>query len=494
MTISNSTLSGNQVRNGDGGAIYTHHVGSPFTVANSTFSENKASQDGGAIRNFGSLTISNSTFSGNTADYDGAIDENRSGDNDLLIIINSTLSGNTATTIGGAISYASAVPLNIVSSVIAGNNAPTYANINGSITTNLGNNFLSDDPQLDPLGSYGDSTQTMRIRPASPLIGAGNCAISGYAVTTDQRGMARKTPCDIGAYETASIATPTPTPTSTPPPYHPDTIGVYSKGVFYLRNSNTAGPADITVAFGAPGNLPVVGDWNGDGVYPIGVYIIELGVFLLRDSNTPGNADHAFVMGNPSDEPIAGKWDNTMTHDGIGVYRPSNGLLFGKRNLTNGFADYTMVLGNPGAHGIAGDWDGNGYDSIGVYRPVDTKFYLANGMGGTTTIPAIIFSDYDFVVGPNNLTPVAGDWTSTGQSRVGFAMNGIFNLKNSFTNDGADTIFAFGAPGALPITGKWTQSNITVTTNLNIIVPISSSVPPKVAPTITPEGGTGHFD
>ncbi len=265
----------------------------------------------------------------------------------------------------------------------------------------------------------------------------------------------------------------------------PDTVGIYWGGTFYLRNSNAAGNPDITVQFGVAGNLPVAGDWNGDGIDTIGVYISELGVFLLRDSNTPGAADHAFVMGNPGDEPIAGKWDASMTHDGVGVYRPSNGLLFGKRTLVNGFADYTMVLGNPGDHGIAGDWDGNGFDSIGVYRPSGTRYYLANQMGGTTTTPAIIFSDYDFAFGPPNLTPIAGDWTGTGITRVGYLINGLFFLKNDFTNGGAaDTSFPYGGPGALPVTGKWTGTGSVAPIAGVIVNPITTRTP----------GTDGRFD
>jgi len=39
--------------------------------------------------------------------------------------------------------------------------------------------------------------------------------------------------------------------------------GVYrpSENVYYLRNSNTQGMADVMVPIGAPGDLPLVGRW-----------------------------------------------------------------------------------------------------------------------------------------------------------------------------------------------------------------------------------------
>ena len=74
-----------------------------------------------------------------------------------------------------------------------------------------------------------------------------------------------------------------------------DTIGVYRDGDFLLRNSNTNGFADIVVTFGAPGDQPVVGDWDGDGIDTIGIY--RNGVFFLRNSNTTGDPEIVFSAG-----------------------------------------------------------------------------------------------------------------------------------------------------------------------------------------------------
>ncbi len=287
-----------------------------------------------------------------------------------------------------------------------------------------------------------------------------------------------------------------------PTVHRADTPGVYYNGVFYLRNTNTVGTADLTIPFksgAAPStdDLPVVGDWAGTGVDTIGVYNTRLGVFALRTSNTAGAAQIAFVMGNPGDQPIAGHWDSSMIGDGVGVYRPSNGLLYARRALTNGYADYTMVLGNPGDHGIAGDWDGNGYDSVGVFRPSNKSFYLANNMGGTTTQPAIIFSDYNFAYGPATGVPIAGDWNATGVSRVGYVLNGAFYLTNSFSSGVTDMNFAFGVPGALPIAGKWTAAS--GSTSSSVQMPMAtraaaSSIIVAKPPTAAPPDPDGRFD
>ena len=51
------------------------------------------------------------------------------------------------------------------------------------------------------------------------------------------------------------------------------TAGVYvaATGTFFLRNSNSSGPADLVYTFGPIGAMPVVGDWDGNGSTTVGV-------------------------------------------------------------------------------------------------------------------------------------------------------------------------------------------------------------------------------
>ncbi len=267
------------------------------------------------------------------------------------------------------------------------------------------------------------------------------------------------------------------------------TAGVFFNGVFYLRNSNSAGPADIITAFGSASMLPVTGDWNGDGVDSIGVYDSSTGVFFLSNSNTTPAVNYNFVLGNPGDTPIAGKWDNTMSAAGAGVFRPSNGLIYVKRNLVTGFADYTMVLGNPGDAAVSGDWDGNGFASIGVFRPSQARFYLSN-----TVTNGIVFGDFSFVFGTSTSKPVAGDWTGVGAAHVGIFLNGAFYLRNAFTTGPADIAFFFGPAAGYPIAGRWIAGPVPPSSVL--APPSNAAVPPatSVPNTTTPNNSGGRFD
>jgi hypothetical protein len=252
---------------------------------------------------------------------------------------------------------------------------------------------------------------------------------------------------------------------------------VYKDGTFYLRNSNTTGAADITVAFGgAASDIPVVGDWNGDGIDTIGVYRSNTGFFFLSDSNTAPAVNYTVLFGNPGDRPFAGRWDNTMTGSGIGVYRDSNGILYQKKTLTTGFDDFFAIFGNPGDQPVAGDWEGNGFDSIGVYRSSNQTWYLSNN----STPSGIVFSDIDFVWDAGFQEVIVGDWDANATSTVGYlnGQTGVFFLKDT-------ALFAFGPTNSKPIAGKWIAPSRP---------PVAGGVINPITGGYTNEGGSGDAD
>jgi hypothetical protein len=131
-----------------------------------------------------------------------------------------------------------------------------------------------------------------------------------------------------------------------------DTIGIYRNGVFYLRNSNDAGIADLAFGYGAAGDTPVVGDWDGDGTDTVGVY--RDGVFYLRNSNDAGIADLAFGYGISGDMPVVGDWNDDGTAT-IGVYR---GDFYLRNSNDAGVADLAFGYGAASDTPVIGNWDG----------------------------------------------------------------------------------------------------------------------------------------
>lgn len=128
-----------------------------------------------------------------------------------------------------------------------------------------------------------------------------------------------------------------------------ETVGVVRNGnQFFLRNSNAAGPSDITVTFGNPGDVPLIGDWDGDLDYTVGV---RRGIhFYLSNSLTSPTADAgSFDFGNPSDVPIAGDWDQDVQFtETVGLKRGGTWFLTNSSPLSGAAAaDETFNYGNP---------------------------------------------------------------------------------------------------------------------------------------------------
>jgi murein DD-endopeptidase MepM/ murein hydrolase activator NlpD len=330
-----------------------------------------------------------------------------------------------------------------------------------SFTIQLATNTPTKTPSSTPTNTFTPSntptatptpsnTPTETLTPSSTLTNT---------FTPSNTPTATPTPSNTPTETLTPSNTPTNTSTvtNTPIPSRSDTIGVYKAGVWYLRNSNDTGFADITAVFGGnTSDLPVVGDWNGDGVDTIGVYRGSMGVYYLSDSNTVPAVSYNFVFGNPGDTPFAGKWDSAMTGSGVGVYRNSNGILYQKKQLTTGFADFVAVFGNPGDQGVGGDWNADGFDSVGIYRSSNERWYLSNN----NTPNGTIFADFDFIWTIGNNLPVVGDWDDDGDTNPGYLTStGVFTLHPNNAIAGIDNTFVYGPPDSKAVSGKWTSTS-----------------------------------
>jgi Tol biopolymer transport system component len=242
----------------------------------------------------------------------------------------------------------------------------------------------------------------------------------------------------------------------------PDTIGVYrpSTSQFLLRNSTTAGSPNETVAFGQVGDLPVAGDWNGDGQDTQGVF--RNGQFLLRQPTTVVVPFHPPVVvnitllvnfGQAGDLPVVGDWNGDGI-DTVGVFRPSTGQwrLTNSANTNNSSppADLLFNFGSAGDAPVAGDWDGDGRDSIGTFNAGSWALRNSNSAGAADI--TVLFGTAP------GARPVVGDWNGDGVDTIGvllpsnvfgattFGLNNVnANLTGSF-----DILAAFGADGDLP--------------------------------------------
>jgi uncharacterized delta-60 repeat protein len=224
---------------------------------------------------------------------------------------------------------------------------------------------------------------------------------------------------------------------STPGQFRP------TNGFVYLRNSNDTGFANTEFFYGQAGDIPVAGDWNGDGIDTVGIY--RNGTFFLRNSNNTGFADLAVPFGGPGDLPIVGDWDGDGI-DTIGIVRGNT--VFLRNSNTTGFADIQFAYGNATDIFIVGDWNGDGIDTIGAFRPTNGFVYLRNS--NTTGV-----ADIEFFYGTAGDKPVAGDWNADGIDTIGIVRGNQWLLRNSNSTGFADFGFFYGTADDTPIVGDW---------------------------------------
>jgi hypothetical protein len=162
------------------------------------------------------------------------------------------------------------------------------------------------------------------------------------------------------------------------------TPGMYrrSDGHVYLRNSNTQGVADIRFFFGNPGDIALAGDFNGNGCDTVSIYRPSEGrVFIMNRLGTNGgglgSADVSYLFGNPGDQPFVGDF-NGDGRDTVGLHRVATGLVYFRNSHTQGPADHQFIFGNAGDRIIAGDWNGNGIDTVAAYRESTGHTFVKN--------------------------------------------------------------------------------------------------------------------
>jgi hypothetical protein len=210
-------------------------------------------------------------------------------------------------------------------------------------------------------------------------------------------------------------------------------IGVYnsSTSMFFLRN----GTVNTTFKFGSGTDIPVTGDWNGDGLWDVGVFRNSTRTFILKNGSMITTVTAASWY--KTDIPVTGDWNGDGVWD-VGVFRNSTRTFI----LRNGSRATTVTYGEETDIPVTGDWNGDGLWDVGVFRNASRMFILKNG-SQTTTV----------TYGYRTDIPVTGDWNGDGLWDVGVFRPSAssFYLKNKT----ATTSVTFGRSTDIPVAGMW---------------------------------------
>ena len=151
--------------------------------------------------------------------------------------------------------------------------------------------------------------------------------------------------------------------------------------------------------------------------------------------------------------------------DTVGVYRPAESNFYLRQS--DGSSS-VINYGSSGDQPLTGDWDGDGTKTVGSYRPSTKTFLLSNSNTTpdvTVTLPWAATGDL----------PVVGDWDGDGVVTVGVyrPSNSSFYLVNDLST--AATVPApigYGTSGDLPVVGDWDGNG---TTTIGVYRPSSAT-------------------
>ncbi len=244
--------------------------------------------------------------------------------------------------------------------------------------------------------------------------------------------------------------------------------------------------------FGTADGIPVAGDFNGDGVWEIGVFRDGRWYLDLNGNGRWDENDLWVKLGSETDKPVTGDWDDDGKTD-VGIFGPAwardpwaianepglpdtanyptrptdkaknvpptaaeatSGARVLKRTASGrpraDVIDHVFHYGTPGDVPVAGDWNGDGIRSIGIYR--DGRWTLdLDGDGRFTE------ADGNYAFGQPGDLPVVGDFNGDGVDEIGVYRDGqwILDTNGNRQIDAHDTVFALGQAGDTPVVGDW---------------------------------------
>jgi FG-GAP-like repeat len=178
-------------------------------------------------------------------------------------------------------------------------------------------------------------------------------------------------------------------------------------GVFRPASGTWAMPSQGAQQLGQPGDIPLSGDFDGDGTPDIAIYRPGTGEWLAQGQATR-------QWGSPGDLPVPADYNGDGVTD-LAVFRQSGpfALWFIAGDPT------PRAWGLRGDIPVPGDYDGDGIADLAVFRPASGSWWIVRSSTGQTEtgvfglpgdIPVVADFDFDRKVDLAVFRPSTGFW------------------------------------------------------------------------------------
>jgi hypothetical protein len=172
---------------------------------------------------------------------------------------------------------------------------------------------------------------------------------------------------------------------------------------FIIPSSNPGSP--IVQQWGTIGDIPAPGDYDGDGVTDFAIFRPSTGTWFIIPSSNPASPI-AQQWGTSGDIPVPCDYDADRKTD-IAVFRPSSGTWFIIPS-SNARSPIVQQWGTSGDLPVPGDYDGDGKTDFAVWRPSSgTWFIIPSNNAGSPIVQQW---------GTSGDLPVPGDYDGDGKT------------------------------------------------------------------------------
>jgi hypothetical protein len=199
--------------------------------------------------------------------------------------------------------------------------------------------------------------------------------------------------------------------------------------------------------WGQFGDVPVAGDYNGDGLTDYAIYRSADSSWWILYKGRSGEADRAKAQywGERGDIPVPADYDGDGATD-IAVYRPSTGgwyVIFADGRVR------VTALGNATDIPVPGDYFGQGHAEIAVWRPQSGSWYIKRGQSKDEVVQENWGLSQD--------SPVPGDYDGDGREDLAVWRPAEGNwYLHSLGGATPDRVMQFGLPNDEPLNSKRT--------------------------------------